>query len=279
MSSLRGLTMQDTPPLSQEPGSDRIAFYRHVLDTLSASAAPFVIGGAYAFNHYTGINRDTRDLDIFIRRQDYGPISDALSHAGYLAELTFPHWLAKVYAGGAYVDLIFSSGNGVSVVDDAWFEHAEEAQLLGVPVRICPAEEMIWSKGFVMERERYDGADIVHLLRARGTRLDWQRLFRRFEPHWRILLNHLILFGFVYPAQRALVPAAIMDELLGRLQHETRSAPPEHDVCLGTLLSREQYLVDIEQEGFQDGRLVPFGNMTANDTLIWTQAIPDKRAE
>ncbi len=271
--------MQNTVPIlcpGDSPAADTVAFYRHVLETLNASSTEFLIGGAYALNRYTGINRHTRDLDIFIRRKDLDTISDALQAAGYTTELAFPHWLAKVHLNGAYIDLIFSSGNGIAEVDDAWFEHANDAPVLGIPTKICPAEEMIWSKAFIMERERYDGADIIHLLRARGDQLDWQRLFRRFDAHWRILLNHLILFGFVYPAQRNLVPAAIMDELLARLRHESHSTPPQHDICLGTLLSREQYLNDIEQQGLQDGRVVPVGNMSQEDIETWTQAIPDK---
>jgi hypothetical protein len=38
---------------------------------------------------------------------------------------------------------------------------------------------MIWSKAFVMERECDDGADIARVPRARGDRLDWQRLLIR----------------------------------------------------------------------------------------------------
>lgn len=269
--------MQDAISTSRpgdEPAPDIAAFYRQVLDTLHASAVPFLIGGAYALHQYTGIARHTRDLDIFIRRRDYGEVDAALSQAGYRTELTFPHWLGKIHSNDLYIDLIFSSGNGIAEVDDAWFDYALEANVLGIPAQICPAEEIIWSKAFIMERERYDGADVVHLLRACASKLDWPRLFRRFEPHWRILLCHLILFGFVYPAQRDLVPAAVMDELLHRLRHETHTAPQQHDICLGTLLSREQYLNDIGEQGLQDARLSPFGNMSVQDTAIWTQAIP-----
>lgn len=262
------------PRTGDEPDAGTTAFYRQVLEILNAAAIPHLVGGAYALNRYTGINRYTRDLDIFICRSDYGRISAALLQSGYPTELTFPHWLAKIHANGVYIDLIFSSGNGIAEVDDAWFEYAGAAEVLGIPTRICPVEEMIWSKAFIMERERFDGADIVHLLRACGDRLDWQRLFRRFEPHWRILLSHLVLFGFVYPADRDLVPVAVMDELLDRLRHESHTAPPQHSICLGTLLSREQYLTDIDEQGLQDGRVMPIGNMTMNDIAIWTQAIP-----
>lgn len=262
------------PTAGEDPGAPAVAFYRDVLHILQASSIPFMVGGAYAYRHYAGIVRQTKDLDIFIRQRDYDAVRAAVRQAGYEAELSFPHWLGKIHHADVYIDLIFSSGNGIVEVDDAWFEHADEAEVLGMTTKICPAEEMIWSKAFVMERERFDGADIAHLLLARAHRLDWPRLFRRFEPHWRVLLVHLVLFGFIYPAQRHCVPASVMDELIARLRQETHNAPPPPGICLGTLLSREQYLSDIGRQGLQDGRIAPLGKMTAEDTEIWTQAIP-----
>jgi hypothetical protein len=43
-------------------------------------------------------------------------------------------------------------------------------------------------------------------------------------------------------------------------------------VCGGTLLSREQYLHDIEQLGYRDARLMPIGDMTADEIAAWTEA-------
>jgi hypothetical protein len=288
---MRGISFADSPdyregvPAMLEPISaaltgnaqecDPAVFYRHVLHVLNASRIPYLVGGAWAFNQHTTINRHTKDLDLFIRRQDFDAIAQVVRDAGYDAELTFPHWLGKVHCSGLYIDLIFSSGNAVAEVDDAWFEHAHDAEVLGVPVRISPVEEMIWSKAFIMERERYDGADVLHLLNECGASLDWARLFRRFEPHWRVLLSHLVLFGFAYPDRRHIVPAAVMDELIERLRRETHSEPQPQGVCLGTLLSREQFLADVEQQGLRDGRVKPLGKMTPEETETWTQAIKD----
>jgi hypothetical protein len=259
-------------PNGDATGDDTAAFYRHVLDTLTAQGVPALVGGAYAFACYTGIRRDTKDFDLFLRREDVERALAALGSAGYRAELVYPHWLAKVHAGDAFVDLIFNSGNGAAPVDDRWFADAVVGQALGVPVQLQPAEEMIWSKAFVMERERYDGADVAHLLRALGDRLDWPRLLRRFGPHWRVLLAHLVLYGFVYPGERARVPAAVVDDLIDRLRREAASPGPRVKVCGGTLLSREQYLHDIEQLGYRDARLAPIGHMSADEIAAWTAA-------
>ncbi|HJV83730.1 nucleotidyltransferase domain-containing protein [Noviherbaspirillum sp.] len=251
-------------------------FYQHVLKTLNSAGVPYLVGGAYAFHHYTGIIRDTKDLDLFIRRRDFDLISAALQKSGYRTELTYPHWLGKLFFNGDFIDLIFSSGNGVAEVDDAWFEFAPQVDMLGVPVRLSPAEEMIWSKSFIMERERFDGADIAHLLRTRAEHLDWQRMLGRFDTHWRILLCHVILFGFIYPDERELIPAWVVDELLARLRIDTHTAANESRICFGTLLSREQFLPDIARWGYRDARLVPHGHMTEQETVTWTDAIKNK---
>jgi len=170
------------------------------------------------------------------------------------------------------VDIVWSSGNGLCPVDDGWFEHAVEAEALGMPVKIAPVEELVWQKAFVMERERYDGADVAHVLRACAETLDWPRLLARFDGHWRALFQHLVMFGFIYPCERARIPAAVMRELMGRLDGElTRSASDR--ACRGTLVSRAQYLVDLERWGYTDPRLAPHGNMTPAERELWTAGI------
>jgi hypothetical protein len=135
---------------------------------------------------------------------------------------------------------------------------------------------MLWSKAYVMERERYDGADIVHLLHACSAQFDWQRLLERFGAHWRVLLTHLILFGFVYPAKQSCIPTWVMQGLLDRLQQEVRHPPSADRICQGTLLSRAQYLIDVECWGYRDARLMPTGLMTAGDVARWTAAISEE---
>jgi hypothetical protein len=189
-------------------------FYRTVIDMLTEAQVPFLIGGTYALERYTGIPRHTKDLDVFLRRSDWDSALDLLSTAGYRTEPTFPHWLGKAYSGDDFVDLIFNSGNAFTPVDDEWFQFAVMDEVLGKRVRLCAPEEMIWTKAFVMERNRYDGADVAHLLLTQGWRVKWSRLLRRFGSHWEVLLSHLILFGFIYPAERSCVPERVVRELL-----------------------------------------------------------------
>jgi hypothetical protein len=255
------------------PGPDTNAFYRRTLHVLSDARVPFLVGGSHALLNYTGIVRETKDFDLFVRQSDVEPALDALRQAGYHTEITFPHWLAKAQHGADVVDLVFSSGNGVCRVDDDWFAYALEADVLGMPVRIAPVEELLWQKAYVMERERYDGADVAHILRTCAEQLDWDRVLRRFDSHWQLLLSHLVLFGFIYPSERHRIPTRVMTELMTRLDQEQKSAPSEDKVCRGTLTSRAQYLLDIGRYGYEDARLIPRGSMSAEDAVYWTWAI------
>jgi len=246
-------------------------FYQHALEVLEAARVPFLLGGAYAFGHYTGITRHTKDLDLFVRPSHVEQTLGALHTAGYRTEQLFSHWLGKAFHGNDFVDIIFGSGNGLCPVDDDWFSHAARGTVLGANVLLVPAEEMIWQKAFIMERERFDGADVNHLLRARGRRLDWERLQARFGAHWRVLLGHLVIFGFVYPHERDCVPAPVMTALVNRLQSEPASAA-EAGLCLGTVLSRTQYLTDIEEWGYADPRAEPYGPLSREQVARWTDA-------
>jgi hypothetical protein len=270
VSARRAITIE---PIGVEPPS-----YARALRALTDDGVPFLVGGGLALAAYCGIRRSTKDLDVFALPGDVPRVLGALAAAGFQCAIPFPHWLAKANdADGSFIDVIFNSGNGAAPVDREWFANATPARVFGVEVAICPAEETIWSKAFVMERERFDGADITHLLLACGRALDWERLVRRFGEHWRVLLSHLVLFGYVYPEDADRVPPQVLNALVDRLRAELpeaigcREGGAEH-LCRGTLLSREQYLPDLSR-GCRDARLPPTGTMSPDAIELWTDAI------
>ena len=255
-----------------DPAAD---FYIDALRKLQSTNIPFLVGGAFAFSYFSHVPRDTKDFDIFVKPEDCPRVLEAFEKLGYETDLRFPHWLGKIHCSGHFIDVIFSSGNGIARVDDLWFDHAPKTNVLGIIVKLSPVEEMIWSKAFIQERERFDGADVIHLLREAGPSLDWPRLLMRFGDYWRVLLTHLIMFGFVYPDKRQSVPAWVMEELIRRL---TVSRPNlQSDVCYGTLLSREQYLHDLDHLKYLDARAEPTGLMSREQIDIWTDAITTKK--
>lgn len=246
------------------------AFYCDVMDILTAARIPFLVGGGYALAAYTGIARATKDLDLFILPADVSRTLDACSSAGFSTKLKFSHWLGKVSKDEYFVDIIFGSGNGLCSVDEVWFQYAVPSTVLHRPVLLCPPEETIWFKAFIMERDRFDGADLAHLLNAKGKELDWARLLRRFHSHWRVLFSHLILCGYIFPSDRAKLPEWLLKEFVRRLVLEMNSAPSTERWCHGTLLSWAQYLPDIYGRNYQDARHFPKGNLSKDQTAALT---------
>jgi hypothetical protein len=247
-------------------------FYLGSLDVLDRAGIPYCVAGAYALATHAGIIRHTKDLDIFLKRDDVGRVLEAYAAAGCRTERTHPHWLAKAFAPppvDAYIDLIFRAASGMWEVDDEWLKHARLGEVAGRKAPLCPAEELIWSKAMVMERHRFDGADIAHIIHSTGPRLDWERLLRRAIGHEGILLAHLSVYRYVYPREADYVPMRVMEELLRRVHEQSK---PDAPLCRGTMLSWEQYLPDVKKQGMIDGRLKPFGRLTQQEIDRWTDA-------
>ena len=243
-------------------------FYVDLLRTLDDAELPYLVGGGYAMAHYTGIPRQTKDLDIYIYARDRDRALDLLSAAGYRTEHFYPFWISKALSPeggeGVFMDILYNSGNGICVVDDQWFARAVPAEVHGYPTRLVAVEEIIWSKSFVQDRDRFDGSDIAHLILCRGaSKIDWEHLVRRFNGgHAGVLLAQLILFRYIYPTERACVPDAVIDQLFDATKNEAR---PSVKLCRGTNLANRAYGMDIERWGFTDARLQPHGPLTRDE--------------
>jgi Nucleotidyl transferase of unknown function (DUF2204) len=229
-------------------------FYRTALNHLAEGGVPFMVGGSYALREYAGVVRDTKDLDIFCKPDDHPRILNLLISAGYQTEVTYPNWLAKAFHHDHTVDIIFSSGNSVCRVDDTWFRHARPSTVFGVTVQLIPPEEMIWSKVYVQDRGRFDGADIAHIILKQSGTLDWHRLLVRAGSDSEVLFAQLINFRFVYPSERDAVPEWVMRELWSRIERQFDDPPPADRVCRGPLFTPYDYEIDVMEWGYQDAR-------------------------
>lgn len=234
--------------VTEEQKKEAHAFYREALELLQESGAPFMLGGAFAMFNYTGIYRDTKDLDVFCKASDYPKIMKFFAERGYRTENYDVRWLAKIYKGEYFIDLIFDTVNNICRVDDSWFYYAQDCEFAGVQIKMLPAEELIWCKLYVQNRERYDGADINHILLKQGKTLDWKRLLFRMDPHWHLLLAQLLSFQFVYPSEyHDIIPKWLFDELIKRAQEQYDLPPAFEKVCRGPMIDQTQYSIDIKE--------------------------------
>jgi hypothetical protein len=250
---------------------ERQAIYAEGLRALVEAKAPFLVGGGFALYSYLGRWRSTKDVDVFIAPDDLHSVLHILMRAGFVCEITDAAWLAKARKDDACIDVIFCSYNGLFPVDRGWFDNARRAVVLGMPCKVVGPEEIIVSKSFVAARDRFDGADISWLLRATAHRLDWARIERMMGEHWQVLLWQLLHFLYVFPSERQLIPAALMERLIAQLGDEVSSEAYEPLVCRGPMLDPKLYQAEIVVRGAADPRprrdLVPVDEPFESDEL------------
>lgn len=243
-------TTNDTTYTSQD-------FYKEALGLLDECGVEYMLGGAFAIFNYTGLFRDTKDLDIFVRPRDYTAVLKFFADRGYEVVVYDVRWLAKIFKGDYFIDVIFNSVNNICRVDDQWFERATEGIFCETKVKFLPAEELIWCKSYVCNRERYDGADINHVLLKVGKTLDWKHLLGRMDPHWHLLLTIVVMFQFVYPSEFTdIVPKWLFDELVRRANEQYELPPPHERVCRGPMIDNTQYSVDVREWNYKSYTII-----------------------
>jgi len=259
---------------------DEREIYKRALRTLNEAGVPYVVAGAYAIYEHTGIYRKTTDLDLFVEPSQVVPAMKALRAAGFRTKLAQSHWLAKAIDDPFFVDIIYGMGNGLALIDPDWYRHSTPAILAATPVRVAPAEELIWHRLFINERHRQDMADIAHLILCVGDTLDWQRLVDKTGPHWPLLLAQLQMFYYVYPGYRSRVPDWVLANLLERARAETGHELPSETATRGTLISRFSFAIDVNEWGFRDLRDEAIREMKASDEIRAIEAadVWDERA-
>ncbi len=256
------------------PEAERVV-YQLALRALNQAGVPFVVSGLYAIYAYTGIYRQTKDLDLLLEPKHVIQAARVLRDAGFHTRLEQAHWIGKAFRDEAMIDLIFGMGNGLALIDAQWYRHSRPGILAATPVRVAPPEELIWHRLFIAERHRSDVADVVHLILARGDELNWERLLERVGDHWRLLLGQVHFFDYVYPGYRRRVPEWVREDLYERAFEEMNEMG-DPNVCLGTLVSRFSFAIDVNEWGLRDLRAEAIARMRAQpliqeirDSEVW----------
>lgn len=244
MAQLPPVTRVSRPTFS--PGTAQV--YETAIEALEEDGVPFMLGGAIAFNAYSGIWRDTKDLDVFCRPGDASRVLKALAGRGFATETIYESWLGKGWKGKVFVDVIWRNANGLFPVTDEWLRHADAMRLFGRDVRVVPLEELVLSKMMVMGRYRFDGADILHLLHAAGDRMDWDRLADGAGEHVGLLLSYMHMYRWGYPGWQDRVP----DDVMARFERLARERTSRFGGFRALLADIQSFQVDVEDWGMPD---------------------------
>jgi len=160
-------------------------------------------------------------------------------------------WLSKAHRDNFFVDLITGMSNGIVTVNDSWIEGSARAKITGVQTRVLAAEELIASKMFVLFRERYDGADIAHVIHGTRGRLDWDRLLHLAGEHWELLFYAMLLFKYAYPSKTDFIPREVWNMMIERTRQAIEHPDPKAEFR-GSLLDERMFAIDVQEWGMKD---------------------------
>lgn len=242
------------PETSSEPvtiPAEQQLLFREILSLFEEKKLPYAVAGAFALQAHTGICRDTKDLDLFLTSENAAAALSHLRTDGFECEICDPVWLFKAHRGDYFVDLITGMSNAAISVEDSWIQRAMPADVHGVKTRVLAAEELLVSKLFITRRERFDGADIAHVIYGTRGKLDWQRILQLAGENWEMLLWMLVLFRYVYPAQTCFVPSELWQDLLQRFQKAITHPDPTASFR-GSLIDEKMFAIDLNDWGLEN---------------------------
>ena len=110
---------------------------------MAQSEIPFLVSGTYALASYTGIDRPTKDVDVFAKAGDALKLLSYFRDRGFDVETVDERWLNRITRGALFVDIITNMPTVTTHVTDDWFVGAPETQLFGAKVRLVPPTQFI----------------------------------------------------------------------------------------------------------------------------------------
>lgn len=201
---------QQSAPMDRIPDAQWAVFHK-VLTLARERGIRFSVGGSMALTFYTSQPRETKDLDLCVLPEDRQNMIDVLQDAGLEDYFDVqPYDRAWIYRGtldGVIVDVIWSMANQRSRVDEMFLSRGPEVRLHSEPVRMLPAEELLWWKAYVLQHDRCDWPDVFNLIHATATELDWNHLLSRFEDDRPLLEGILMVYMWLCPERGKDLPA------------------------------------------------------------------------
>ena len=207
----------NTPPWSHRLPEKEWRVYQRVVQEARDAGIRLAFGGAFATAVYTGELRNTKDFDFYILPEDRAGMVAAMDRAGltdYFERLPYDRkWIYRGGDGDVLVDAIWAMANQRSRVDPVWLSRGPLVDIRGTQIRAIPIEELIWSKLYVLQRERSDWGDVLNLVAAQTGSIDWNHLLARLAKDTPLLTAVLSVFAWLDPDRATTIPAEVWNSL------------------------------------------------------------------
>jgi hypothetical protein len=181
----------------------QLALYGEVIGRALDSKMPFAVGGSLSMALYAGAIRPSRDLDLYVTPRTKDRMIDLLINMGfadfYDQRPYDRSWIFRSAFGDDIVDVIWGMANHRTEVDTAWIQRGPVVDFEGRSLRLIPVEELIWSKLYVLQKDRCDWPDILNLIGHCGASVDWPRLRDRLGDDIPLLDAVLSVYAWLRP--------------------------------------------------------------------------------
>jgi len=165
---------------------------------------------------YAGQWRNTKDLDLYVLARDREAMIEILGSLGlrdYYEKQPYDRaWIYRGYQDDTIIDLIWAMANQRAQVDETWLE-GPQVEVDHESFHLLAPEEALWSKLYVMQRDRCDWPDAVNLLYGVGPEIDFRRLLQNLAGDVPLFAGLMSMFGWLCPERARELPEWLWREL------------------------------------------------------------------
>lgn len=165
---------------------------------------------------YADHPRDTKDIDLYVQPKDREAMIKVVLDAGfsdYFDRNPYDrNWIFRGFRDDSIVDVMWAMANQRAQVDPDWL-NGPIVSIDGLGLRLLRPEETLWTKLYVLQKDRCDWPEAINMLSSIGADLDWARLMRRTAEDTPLLAALVHVFQWVCPDQCRALPPAVLDQL------------------------------------------------------------------
>ena len=165
---------------------------------------------------YAGQWRNTKDIDLYVLPQDRQRMTTLLTELGlrdYYEQHEYDrNWIYRSYTGDTIVDVMWAMANQRSQVTNAWLA-GPAVKVDGECFRLLSPEKSLWTKLYVLQRDRTDWPDALNLLHGVGPDLDWRSMLEDVGADRPLLAGLVSVFEWLCPEAASELPAWLWAEL------------------------------------------------------------------
>jgi hypothetical protein len=185
-----------TPP---EEFPELLESMKRAAAALRDAEVPYMLGGGLAAWARGGPPTE-HDVDFFVREQEAERALEALVEAGMKPERPPEGWLLKAWDADTLVDLIFRTAGG-GVVDDGYFERAEELEVAAQTLPVASLGDVLTTKLLAINEQDPDLSSVLEIARSLREQIDWAFVRERTSdsPFARAFFTLVEELGIVEP--------------------------------------------------------------------------------